>query len=70
MASKMLYRVPEACDVGGLTRSRLFELLRQGEIESIRLGKQRLISARSLEGWVEAQLAQARAGGAGRGSVG
>jgi excisionase family DNA binding protein len=38
--------------LGGIARSKLFELLAAGEIESTRLGRRRLIFADSLDAYV------------------
>lgn len=46
---KLLYRVPEAVQALGISRSRLYELLRDGEIESVTAGRTRLIPAHALE---------------------
>jgi excisionase family DNA binding protein len=37
----------------GISRSRLFELIRDGEIESVKLGTSRLILVRSLQELLE-----------------
>lgn len=42
-----------------IPRTAIFELIRQGEIASIRHGKRRLISRRSMEEWANRQLAAA-----------
>jgi len=42
-----------------IPRTAIFELLRQGELASIRHGKRRLISRRSIEEWANRQLAAA-----------
>lgn len=49
----------EAAQVLRLSRSRVFELLARGELASVRNGKRRLISRRSIEDWAAAQLAEA-----------
>lgn len=46
---KLLYRVPEAVQALGISRSRLYELIRDGEIESVTAGRTRLIPAHALE---------------------
>lgn len=54
MASKYLYRVPEAAEATGISRSKLYELMSSGRIESVKLGGLRLIPAESLEDFVAA----------------
>lgn len=49
---KLLLRVPEACDAIGVGRSRLYELMSAGEIDSVRIGRNRLIPVASLEQYV------------------
>jgi excisionase family DNA binding protein len=48
-----------AADVLGITRTAIFDLVRTGELASIRPGKRRLISRQSLEDWAARQLAAA-----------
>jgi excisionase family DNA binding protein len=40
---KIAYPIPEAAEVIGIGRSKFYELLAAGEIESIYIGKRRLI---------------------------
>lgn len=48
-------RVPEAVRLTGLSRSRLYELLRDRQIEFIKVGSSTLILVSSLHAWIEAQ---------------
>lgn len=59
-ATERVFVSPE--DAGralGISRTAVYELLAQGELASIRHGKRRLITRRSLEEWAERQLAAA-----------
>lgn len=49
---KMLYRVPEAVEALGIPRSRLYDLMADGRIESVKVGKSRLIPHEALEAFV------------------
>lgn len=51
--NKLLYEVSEASVMTSLGRSKLYELLAAGEIESVKVGKRRLIPAQALETFVE-----------------
>lgn len=46
-------RVPDAIRMTGLSRSRLYELLRDREIEHIKVGTSTLILVASIRAWVE-----------------
>ena len=50
---KLMYRVPEAVEASGLSRTRLYELISSGEIQSVKVGRARLIPLRSLEQYVD-----------------
>lgn len=50
--TKLLYGVNEASAMTSLSRSRLFELMAAGELESVKVGKRRLIPAQALESFV------------------
>lgn len=55
-----IFLSPErAAEILRISRSAMFELIRAGEIASIRHGKRRLIARRSVEDWAERQLAAA-----------
>ena len=58
MTAKMMYRVPEAAEITGIGRSKLYELMSEGEIESVKCGGLRLIPADALDAFV-ARLRQA-----------
>jgi excisionase family DNA binding protein len=48
-------RIPEAVRLNGLTRSRIYELMKAGSIEHVKVGSSTLILFESLRGFVEAQ---------------
>ena len=48
-----LLTVPEAAKVLGLTEQRLYNLMRQGIIKPVALGRQRRISAASLQAFID-----------------
>lgn len=50
---KLMYRVPEAVEASGLARTRLYELMAAGEIESVKVGRARLIPGDALLAYVE-----------------
>lgn len=55
--SKVLYTVPEICEATGLGRSLVYELLAAGRIESVHVGRRRLVPAEAVERFV-AELRQ------------
>lgn len=52
LRTKLLNEIPEACERTGLRRSKMYELLASGEIESVKIGKRRLIPEEALENFV------------------
>lgn len=52
-------RIPEAVRLSGLSRSRIYELMRSGDIEYAKVGSSTLILVESLRGFIE----QRRSGG-------
>ncbi|WP_066548601.1 MULTISPECIES: helix-turn-helix domain-containing protein [unclassified Sphingomonas] len=46
-------RIREACRITGIGRSKLYELIKAGEIEVIKLGTMTLVSMRSVEEMIE-----------------
>ena len=60
---KLLLRPSEAAELVSLSRSKVYELIRDGTIPSVRLGKALRVPARELEAWaaeLAAQSMQAR----------
>jgi len=51
-AQKPTFTVAEAADVLGISRGHAYELVRRGEIPSIRLGRRLVVPRRALEGLV------------------
>jgi excisionase family DNA binding protein len=49
--------VAEACDATGLGRTKLYELIGAGELDTTTIGRRRLISVRSLQTLVAAKKA-------------
>ena len=47
------YRIPDALTVSGIGRTKMFELIKDGEIESVHVGRRTLIVAASLEHFIE-----------------
>lgn len=61
MSDKLLLTVSEASERLGIGRSHFYELLRSGEILSVRLGRSRRVPLKALEEFAEAKIAEARA---------
>lgn len=54
---RIAVRIPEACRLIGIGRSKLYELLDTGELETIKIGASRLVLVASLQAFVEARRA-------------
>lgn len=50
---RRLLSVEEAAARAGIARSRLYLLMREGEVDSIRLGRRRLIPLEAIDGFVD-----------------
>lgn len=48
-------RIPEACRLTGLSRSRLYELMKSGDIEFVKVGSSTLILLESLRSFIHAR---------------
>lgn len=53
---KILLTVPQAADRLGVGRSLLYEMIRRGEVQSIRIGRARRIPVSALECFVQERL--------------
>ena len=54
--SRLLLRPEEGADALGLSRARIFELMAEGRIKSIKIGRSRRIPLAELERWVTEEL--------------
>lgn len=52
-ASRLLYSVDEAADLLGIGRTFTFRLLATGEIDSLKIGRRRMIPSEALERYIE-----------------
>jgi excisionase family DNA binding protein len=57
---KLLYDVDEASAVIGVKRTKLYQLLAAGEIESVSIGRSRRVPVEALQDYVERLRAAAR----------
>ncbi|WP_026124534.1 excisionase family DNA-binding protein [Nocardiopsis baichengensis] len=55
---KKLLRVEEAAKLLGIGRTRAFELIKEGRLRSVKLGKTRLVPAKALDELVELLLSE------------
>jgi excisionase family DNA binding protein len=52
LADKIALRIPEASHVSGLSRSKLYELIGDGKLHSVKAGGRRLILRQDLEAYL------------------
>ena len=45
-------RIPEACRITGIGRSKLYELIKAGDIPTIKVGSMTLVPVKGLEGFL------------------
>jgi excisionase family DNA binding protein len=56
---KLAYRFPEAVEVSGIGKTKLYDLIAQGKIEAVRVGRRRLVLASSLAAYLEGLRSEA-----------
>lgn len=54
--SRLYYRVRELCDLTGLSKSKVFQLLRAGKLEGVKIDGTLLITAASIERFLESAV--------------
>jgi excisionase family DNA binding protein len=52
--------IPEACDATGIGRTKLYELISDGSLEAISVGRRRLITVKSLRDMIETRSSALR----------
>ena len=58
MNNRLLYRIAEAAEVLGVSRSKAYELVASGEIPSVRLGGTVRVPADALKSKIDEQVKQ------------
>jgi excisionase family DNA binding protein len=52
-SGRLLYSIPDAAQkLGGITERKLWSMVADGEIKSVKLGRRRMITAAALEAYV------------------
>jgi len=51
-------RIPDACRLTGLSRSRLYELMKSGDVEFVKVGSSTLVIVESLRRFIDAMAAR------------
>jgi excisionase family DNA binding protein len=62
--AKLAYSIDEAFPALSIGRTQLFDLLRRGEIASVKVGRRRLIPVASLDAYLARLVAEQTGGGA------
>ncbi|MBA8795953.1 excisionase family DNA binding protein [Friedmanniella endophytica] len=52
LIAPILYEVDEAAEALRLSRSRIYELIRSGQLESVKAGRRRLVPVAALQAYV------------------
>ena len=60
MGKRLLYRISEAADILGISRSTLYRLIASGELSAIRVGTAPRIPAKMLERFVDQAVRNVR----------
>ncbi len=60
MGERLLYRISEAADILGISRSTLYRLIASGELATIRVGTAPRIPAKVLERFVDQAVRNVR----------
>lgn len=58
MVEKVGYSIEDAMQATGLGRTTIFELLRSGQLESIKVGRRRIIPADAVRAYFDTERAQ------------
>ena len=56
LTEKKLYSIDEVLEATAIGRAKLFQLLANGSIASVRVGSRRLIPVSALDSWIEELL--------------
>ena len=59
--SKVLLSVPDFMAATGVGRTKVYELIGSGELETVTVGRRRMVPAQALEDWVNRLCEKSRA---------
>ncbi|QDP95084.1 helix-turn-helix domain-containing protein [Microlunatus elymi] len=51
--SALAYRVEEAADAVGVSKSQIYELIRSGQLRTVKLGRRRLVPVQALADYID-----------------
>jgi excisionase family DNA binding protein len=54
---KLVYRVSEACELLGISRSQGYVLIRENKLPAIKIGESWRVPATTLRQWIDAKVA-------------
>ena len=57
MESKLLLRPEEGAEACGISRSKFYQLIAEGAIPSIKIGKSRRVPVQALKAWIDQMAA-------------
>ncbi|HHA2785182.1 helix-turn-helix domain-containing protein [Stenotrophomonas maltophilia] len=60
-AERLSYTTEEACAVTGLNRNALYRAMAAGQLNTFKVGKRRMVSARALREYIDAREKEAAA---------
>lgn len=60
MRERLAYRVTEAAEIIGVSRSKMYELIAQGGVPSVRIGTSVRVPADGLRAWITEQTQAAK----------
>lgn len=55
-AALQLCTITETCDLLGVSRWQVYQLINQNELRTVKIGRRRLVPLRELDGFVERRL--------------
>lgn len=61
---RLLYRVGEAAEMLGICRSKAWELVARGDLESLKIDGSRRVTRQAIEAYVERRLTESNSAGA------
>jgi len=62
MSERLSYNVEEALEATGLKRNAFYRAISSGEVQTFKVGKRRMVSARALQDFIERKERQATGG--------
>ena len=53
MSQKIAYAIKDVCNIASIGRTKIYELIKTGELKTIKIGSRTLVTQSALDNWIK-----------------